>query len=178
MSATYLRGTQRHAAAGVSRGMMLTPNELLDFLDQSGATIRLMEDGSLDCQNVPEHLVSEIHRHATNGVLPAILSGFCNQPIPAKIPEKPKRRSSGKPRRGCKVCKSGHGCRKRGEREWQSCPECGHPCRSHYLEQMTWLFDDKRWFLCPGGCAYRRDCDCPGWPLEEKKPRKTKAKRV
>jgi hypothetical protein len=153
----------------------LTPAELLDRIHASGGDISLQPDGSLTCRDIPCELVPEVRRHASNFVLQAILSGFCDQPVPEHVaPKKPKGTGRGRKRSGCVICKTGKGCRVRGIRTWQPCPECGHGCAFHYLEEMHALADGGLLYS-PAGCRFYEGCDCCGFPIPEKK---TKVKNL
>ena len=154
--------------------MSLCPAELLDRVEAAGGDIRVLPDGSLDCVNIPVHLVSEVQRHAGNGVLQAVLTGECDHipvttitTVTAKEPKEPKKR------RTCLICKVGTGCRKRGVFEWLPCPRCGHGCRAHYPAEHYAYAP-----ATPAGCHSWQTgklCDCPGWPETTKRRRKEKA---
>jgi hypothetical protein len=60
--------------------MHMTPAELLDRIENAKGKIALLPDGSLQCENIPEELASEVRRHAANGVLQVVLSGECDPP--------------------------------------------------------------------------------------------------
>ena len=68
----------------------------------------------------------------------------------------------------CQICKTGKGCRTRGTHRLELCPICGHWCRSHQPAYLD---------IIPAYCFWPKGrCDCPGWPVAEKKtkPRKSK----
>ena len=164
--------------------LRLSPSELLDRVHHGGGNIVLGPDRSLQCENVPQHLASEVRRHAANGVLQAVLSGECFRPKPVPEPEKPVRKPSSRPRRtSCEVCLSGQGCRRRMfDRQPQTCRNCGHQCVSHVLPCVGLgglVFGT-------GGCMrqvrgvdsqYRR-CECPGWLAPEKKSQTKRRKKA
>jgi hypothetical protein len=79
----------------------------------------------------------------------------------------PPRARSSRKRNVCKICASGHGCRRRqAVKQYQLCPVCTHWCASHFLPEVAY-----GGATTPGGCLKwvgpdlaKTRCTCTGWP--------------